>query len=290
MRYYLGLAVGVMAISLTAILIRLAEAPALTIATIRMAITVLLLLPPLVIFEGRTLRSITRRDLGLSLLSGVFLGFHFALWTASLDYTSVASSLVFVSVHPIFVALLGWAFLSERPSRGVVIGIALAWGGSLLIGFNDLRIGGDSLLGDGLALAGAVAIVGYLLIGRAVRARQGFLLYSVLVYAACTVSIAAMAMGTGTPLAGFSSRDLVIFCALALTTLGGHTVFNWVLKHLPASVVALSFVAEPAGGAFLAWLILGEALAPVTAAGGALMLLGIYLAARGSRGVAAPDG
>jgi drug/metabolite transporter (DMT)-like permease len=189
---------------------------------------------------------------------------------------------VFVTLHPIFVALLAWALFRERLAPGVVAGIGLAWAGSLLIGFHDLQIGGDSLLGDGLALAGAVAIVGYLLIGRTVRARRGFLLYSVLAYTSCTVVLALMTVAAGDPLTGFSSRDLLIFFALALATLGGHTVFNWVLKHLSTPLVALSFVLEPAGGAVLAWLILGEALAPLTAAGGLAMLAGIYLAARGS--------
>ncbi|HEX9016541.1 MAG TPA: DMT family transporter [Chloroflexota bacterium] len=283
MRYYFGLAVGITAISFTASLIRLSEAPALTIASLRMAITVLLLLPALVAFEGRAALALTRRDLLLCLLSGIFLAFHFAFWTVSLGYTSVASSLVFVSVHPVFVALLGWALFRDRPSGWVAAGIAMSWLGSLLIGFHDLQVGGSSLLGDALAIAGAAAMVGYLLIGSAVRARRGFLTYSVLVYAACAVSIAGMAALTGTSLAIPSSRDLAIFVALAVATVGGHTVFNWVLRHLHPSVVAVSFVAEPAGGALLAWAILGEGIGVATAAGGLVMLLGIYLAARGSQ-------
>lgn len=282
MRYFVGLFIGVVAISFTAIFIRLSSAPALTIATMRMAVTVLLLLPALAVFERRTAIRITGRDLTLSLLSGVFLAFHFAFWTVSLSYTSVASSLVFLSVHPIFVALLAWAFLHEAPTRAVVMGIVLTVLGSVLIGLNDLRIGGESLFGDGLSLAGAAAIVGYLLIGKSVRARQGFLVYSVLVYVACGLALAVMALGTGTSLLAFNSGDLLIFFALAVATLGGHTVFNWVLKHLPATLVALSFVAEPVGAALLAWLILGEAVSPLTGAGGLAMLAGIYLAARES--------
>lgn len=288
LRYYVGLAVAIVAISFSAIFIRLAEAPAITIATARMAIAVLMLLPALALFEPRGLSSLSRRDLALCGLSGVFLAAHFGLWTLSLDYTSVASSVVFVSTHPVLVALAAAALLGERLSRGVLGGIGLTFLGSVLIGLNDLQIGGESLLGDLLATGGAAAIVGYLLIGKALRGRHGFLTYSVLVYSACTLALAAAGVATGTALLDFSTRDLLLFFALAaVSTLGGHTVFNWALRQLPASVVAVSFVGEPAGSAFLAWLILSEPLSALTAAGGGLMLVGIYVTAR--QGGGAPN-
>ena len=282
MRYHVGLAVAIVAISFSAIFIRLAEASALTIATWRMVLTVLLLLPALAAFERQGLATITARDLGLCCLSGLFLALHFALWTVSLDYTSVASSVVLVSTEPIFVALFAYAFLNERPTAGVLAGIVLTFGGSVLIGIHDLGVGQENLLGDLLATGGAVAIVGYLVIGKVVRGRQGFLLYSLLVYSACALALAAVGTLLGSPLLSFSGRDLLLFFALAVATLGGHTVFNWVLKHLSASVVAVSFVGEPAGATFLAWLILGEPLGVLTAVGGLVMLAGIYLAARSS--------
>ncbi len=280
MRYYLGLVVALVAISFTAILIRLAEATALTTATWRMVATVLLLIPALLAFERHGLPRLTRLDAFYSGLSGLFLALHFALWTVSLDYTSVASSVVFVSTQPVFVALFAYLFFREKLNAGVLGGIGLALAGSLLIGLNDLALGGDSLFGDLLAIGGALALVGYLLIGKAVRSRQGFLLYSVLVYTSCAVALALIGVLANAPLLTFSGRDLTLFFALAVATLGGHTVFNWVLKHLPASVVAVSFVGEPAGAAILAWLILGEPLVPLTAVGGLAMIVGIYITAR----------
>lgn len=282
MRYYVGLVIAIVAISFTAILIRLADAAALTIATWRMVVTVLLLLPALFAFERPGLMALTAKDLVYCALSGMFLALHFALWTVSLDYTSVASSVVFVSTQPIFVALFAHFLFQEKLTFGVVGGIALTLLGAVLIGIHDLQVGGESLLGDLLATGGAVALVGYLLLGKAVRNRQGFLLYSVLVYSACALGLAVIGIFLNTPLLSFSQRDLVLFLALAVATLGGHTVFNWVLKHLPASVVAVSFVGEPAGAALLAWLILGESLGVLTAVGGLAMLAGIYLAAKSS--------
>lgn len=285
MRHYLGLATAIVAISFSAILIRLADSPALTIATLRMVFTVAMLLPALLLFERREAATLTRRDLALCCLSGLFLALHFGLWTLSLEYTSVASSVVLTSTHPIFVALLARALFGERLSGGVAGGIGLTLAGTLLIGLNDWHMGEDSLFGDLLAAASAVALVGYLLIGKSVRNRRGFLLYSVLVYSACALALGAASLAMGAPLLSFSQRDLLLFLALALATLGGHTVFNWTLKRLPASVVAVSFVGEPAGAAFLAWIILAEPLTALTIAGGLAMLAGIYLAARrGSAG------
>ncbi|HEX2987085.1 MAG TPA: DMT family transporter [Chloroflexota bacterium] len=216
MRYYLGLAVAIVAISFSAIFIRLADAPALTIATGRMIVTVLMLLPPLLLFERRSLAKLDAHDFALSLLSGLFLALHFALWTVSLDYTSVASSVVVVSTHPIFVALIAYFYLGERLTAGGLAGIILTLGGSVLIGFKDLGVGQESLKGDLLALGGAIAIVGYLLIGRVVRQRQGLLVYSTLVYTACAVALTAIALAVGTPLLAFSDRDLLVFLALAV--------------------------------------------------------------------------
>ena len=147
MRYYVGLAVAIVAISFSAIFIRLAESPAITIATARMAIAVLMLLPPLLVFERRGPAALSRRDAALCGLSGVFLAAHFGLWTASLSYTSVASSVVFVSTHPVFVALAAAALFKERLRAGVLGGIGLTFAGSLLLGLNDLRVGARACWG-----------------------------------------------------------------------------------------------------------------------------------------------
>ncbi len=279
---YMGLAVAIVAISFSSIFIRLSQASAVTIATWRMALAVLLLLPALLICERRGLASLERRDLALCAIAGIFLALHFGLWTASLGYTSVASSVVLVSTHPVFVALLAYTIFREKPAAGTAWGIALTLVGSVLIGLNDMGSGEHSLVGDLLAVGGAAAMVGYLLIGKSVRSRHGFLTYSVLVYSACTVALTMAGLAMGQPMLSFSGRDLLLFLALAaVSTTGGHTVFNWALRQMQASVIAVSFVGEPAGSAFLAWLILGEPLTALTTAGGLTMLLGIYMAARG---------
>lgn len=280
---WVALPVAIVAISFSAIFIRLAESPPLVIAANRMLVAILLLWPAALVGFRTEIARLGRRDLLLAVGSGLFLAAHFALWTVSLDYTSVASSVVFVSTHPILVALLGAAWLGEPAGLRRWLGILLTIIGSVVIGWNDLRVGGGALLGDLLATGGAAALTGYLLIGRRLRARLSFLTYSVVVYTGCWVALAGAAVLAGTSPFAFPLGDLWWFVALALvSTLGGHTVLNWALRHLPAAAVAVTFVGEPVGASALAWLLLGEAVAPLTAIGGALILLGIYLAARES--------
>jgi drug/metabolite transporter (DMT)-like permease len=280
---YAGLVLAVISVSFSAIFIKLAASPPLTIATNRMLASLLLLSAPTLLGGWWQLARLRRPELVAIGVSGVCLAAHFGLWTVSLAYTSVASSVVFVSTHPVFVALLEWLWLRQRAGRLAALGVVLTVVGSLVIGASDLRLGGTALLGDLLALAGAVAMVGYLLIGRRLRQRLGFLSYSTPVYLVAWVGLLAWTSASGEDVRRFPPTDLVWFVALAVfATIGGHTVFNWALRHVPASVVAATLVGEPVCSAALAWLLLGQAIGPLVALGGAIILLGIYLAARGT--------
>jgi drug/metabolite transporter (DMT)-like permease len=278
---YAALASAVVAISFSAIFIRLCQAPAMTIASNRMLAAVLLLLPATLWLDRHHLQGWTRSQVLYAAASGAFLAVHFGLWTVSLDYTSVASSVVFVTTHPIVVAVLGFVWLREPLSRETLIGIGLTMLGSLLIGLNDLRVGGQALWGDVLAVGAAAALVGYLLIGRRLRRNLGSLSYSLVVYAACWAGLLAASLLGGVQPWAFPAQDLPLYLALAaVCTLGGHTVFNWALRHVSAAVVAVAFVAEPAGAAILAWALLGEGMSLLTVGGGSLILVGVALAAR----------
>jgi drug/metabolite transporter (DMT)-like permease len=299
--HYTALAVAVTSISFAAIWIRLAEAPPLTIASNRMLVATLLLLPVTLAFGRRDLLMLARELAGgpcggqsrkqvsptsrlpLLLLAGLALAAHFGLWTASLNYTSVASSVVFVCTHPVLVALAEWVWLRQKPRRVAWIGISATLVGGLIIGGNDLQLAGDALFGDGLALGGAFALAGYLLIGRRSRRDLGFLSYSLVVFATCWLALFLAALASGTSPLVFEAGDLPLFLALGLvSTIGGHAVFNWALRHLPASAVAVSFFAEPVGSALLAWLILAEPPPAATLVGSGIILVGIYLAVTAS--------
>jgi drug/metabolite transporter (DMT)-like permease len=283
-RLLLSLGVGIVAISFASIFIRFAQdegVPSLSIAAWRLAIASVVLLPYAWATRRDEIRSLTGREWGLLLVSGLFLGLHFATWIASLALTSVANSVVLVSMGPVFVGIGSWLFLRERPSLALGAGIVLAAAGSVIISSGDLGQGKDQLIGDLLALTGAVMVAGYFMIGRKVRAHRSLTAYVALVYGAAMVVLVAIVLVTRQPMSGFSLEAFAWLLALGLVPqLIGHSTLNWALRHLSATFVTILTLAEPIGSGILAFVILGEAVTVSTMAGGFLVLAGIYVASR----------
>jgi drug/metabolite transporter (DMT)-like permease len=278
-RLYLLLPIGIIAISTASIFIKLCDAPVLIIATYRMVLASLALMP--FACHEKTWRGWERSDLGWLFLSGLFLSFHFAFWIASLKYTSVASSVVLVTTHPIFVGLGGWLFLKERLGLNLIFGIALCVLGSGLIGYGDMSLSKEALMGDGLALLGAITASGYLLVGRKMRKDRDLLSYIFPVYSTAGLTLILLALIFQKPFFGYSSSTYLFLFLLALIPqLMGHTTFNWALKYLPASLVAITILGEPIGSTLLAYLILGEGLTVWKVLGGILILTGFLIALR----------
>jgi drug/metabolite transporter (DMT)-like permease len=289
---YLVLAVGVVVVSTASILIRYAQSegvPSLAIAAVRLGIAALVLTPLVAGRAAQELSGMSRRDLALALLSGMFLAVHFWSWIASLAYTSVASSTALVTTNPLWVGLASVLLLGERLRSWTVAGIVLTLAGSTLIFASDsVALSGGPhtapLLGNALALVGAVAASGYLLVGRALRGRIGLLAYIWLAYGSAAILLLLGTQAAAQPLLGYSGIAYVALLALALgPQLLGHTAFNWALRRVSATFVAVSILGEPVGSAFLAWLLLGERFAPLQLAGFTLLLIGIFLAARGEQ-------
>jgi len=273
-------AIGI--VSFASILIKLAEeAPALIIATYRLALATFLLAPLVLLQNRRELLSLSKQEWLLSLLSGLFLSMHFFAWVSSLKYTSVASSVVLVTTNPIFVGLGSYLILKERLHALLVAGIGLSVTGSMLIGYGDFRAGSDVLLGDLLALTGAIMASGYLLIGRRVRQKLALLPYIFIVYGMAALILLGLSLATGQAFFGYSEETYLWLVLLALgPQLVGHTSFNWALKYVSAATVAVAILGEPVGSTILAYLILKEGLTPLKLVGGLLIIIGIYLAAR----------
>ena len=279
---YFGLLVATIAVSFSAILIKESTAAPVVIAAYRLAITTVLLAPVLAGSRRRHLRTLTARQRSLMVGAGGLLALHFAFWTASLTYTSVASSVLFVSVHPAFGAIAGWILVHERLRPRAVLGIVLTLAGSLIIAWGDLRLGSRALQGDGLALLGALVFGGYLLIGRAVRPQLDNLSYSTPIYGIAACCLIILTFPTHQALLAVSGRDLLIFLALAVvSTLGGHLLYNWTLRYVPTALVSVSFLGEPVLAALLAWLLLAQTPPAGTLAGGLVVLCGIALTVQG---------
>ena len=276
-RFYPLLPIGMIAISTASIFIKLCDAPVLTIATYRM-ILASLMLTPFACYK-KPWEGWESKEIKWFLLSGLFLSLHFAFWIASLKYTSVASSVVLVTTHPILVGIGGWLFLKERMGMNLVAGIALAVLGCGLVSSGDVSLSKESLMGDGFALLGAIAASGYLLVGRKLRKDQNLFPYIFPVYWTAGLILILLSLIFQKSFWGYSSSTYAYLFLLALIPqLIGHTTFNWALRYLPASMVAITILGEPIGSTILAFLILKEGLTIWKVLGGMLILLGILVA------------
>jgi drug/metabolite transporter (DMT)-like permease len=282
-----ALVVAVLAMSWAGPLVRFTDAPALVVSAWRLVLSVAFI--AVVILARRETRvwpRLGRGDLALALASGVLLAAHFWSWIASLEYTSVASSVVLVNTQPLFVALMSAMFLGERATARQWAGIAIAMIGAAVIGLGDWRSGaGDSgrapLLGDALAVAGAVFVSIYYVIGRRLRQQLDLWHYVGIVYgaAAITLVIATIAHPSAS-LSGHGRNDWLVFIALAAGPMMlGHTGVNYALRYVRAYVANLVILAEPVGATLIAWLLpsIRETPPLATMIGGPLVLMGIAL-------------
>jgi drug/metabolite transporter (DMT)-like permease len=287
----LVLATAVLGISISGPLVRLSHAEPLAIAVWRMGLTLVVVLAALALTGSwRQLRGLAAGDLLAAFGAGAFLAMHLWSWIVSIGMTSVAASVVLVNVHPVVVALGSAIWLGEKPTRAQVIGIAVALGGAVLIGFgdahggaNDIADGSRALRGDALAVFGAIAVALYLLLGRRLRQKLGVWPYVTLVYGVCFLLLLGVALAQGVTLAPQPPRELALFAAMALgPTILGHTAYNWALRHVRAYVVSVTVLGEPVGATLLAALIpsIAEVPGALTLAGGAVVLAGILLTAR----------
>ena len=278
------LSAGIVAVSFGAILIRLAAAPALTVATYRVLWATCLLAPFVLSSRTSELRAMGGKDWWAVVLSGFALALHFGLWIASLDYTSVASSVLLVDTTPFFIGLASQWILRRPCGREFWMGLSVAFLGCLVVFRADWSQSADSPLGNALALGGAAAAAVYLLIGAEARQKLSLLAYVWPVYGTAAMALALAGFGSGVRMNGFSSRThLFMFLVGLVPQCVGHTTYNWSLRWLPPGLVGLIGLAEPVGASFLAYVILGERMTFAKLLGGIVILAGIYLASTRKR-------
>ncbi len=281
----IALLISILAVSTASILIRWTDAPPLAIASYRMILSVAMLTPFFLRNNGiEKLRKQSKKQI-LSLFAiGLVLAIHFASWITSLSLTSVASSVIFVHIDPIFVALISHFFLKDKLTLRTLAGIVTSFIGISIIALGDAGTGSSNLTGDLLALIGGIMLGLYILGGRVYRKSLDLTTYVTPVYSAAAVFLIAMSIFTDTPLTGFSSMTYVLFFLIALIPMiFGHTLYNWVLRYLSAPVVSLSLLGEPIGASFLAYLLLGEIPNRLTVIGGVITLVGIFISAYQTR-------
>ncbi|MYL46285.1 EamA family transporter [Virgibacillus halodenitrificans] len=276
---YAAVVIGVISVSTSAVLVKLADqAPAAIIANYRLLFAVLLMAPIILIKYKSEFRLISKKDWISSIFAGVFLAFHFILWFESLNYTSVASSVVLVTLQPIFAFLGTYFFFKERFSPGAVISMIIALLGSVIISWGDFKISGLALFGDILALLGAITVTAYFLLGQRVRRNVSLMTYTFVVYGVSSLTLIIYNILLQNSFTGYPVDHWWIFIVLAIfPTFLGHTLFNWALKWLSTSTISMGIVFEPVGASILAFFILGEVITWAQFLGGSIVIFGLFL-------------
>jgi len=276
---YLSLAVATLAVSWASIFIRLADADPVATAFYRMAFAVLMLAPVSLPGILPHLKGLEKKERWLLVLSGVFLGFHFAAWITSLKYTTISNSVIIVATQPFFVAVMEAFFLKEKISRKAVIGMALAFVGMVIIAQSDFKVSGSHFRGDILALIGAITAGSYLMVGRRIRQKLDNRYYIFPVYTIAALTLILISIPFGSPMIDYPVSSWIYFFLLALVpTILGHSLYNYLLKYIRAHLVAVTILGEPIGASVFAALLFAEMPGPATFIGGTLILSGILLA------------
>lgn len=284
---------GILFVSTASIFIRFAQAEAasLVIAAARLVIASVVLLPIVLLKYRHEWQSLSLKELGKGILSGFFLALHFASWITSLQYTSVASSVVLVTTTPLWVAMFSPLILKEKIRKPVIIGLIISVMGSVLVGLGhaceydagrlmcDVDIfGGQALLGNFLALFGAWMAAGYMLMGRQLRKKLSTISYTGLVYGVAALILLIVVLLRSEPIGTYSGRTYFWLLALGIVPqLLGHSLFNWSLKYVSAAYVSLSLLGEPIGTIILALIFLKESPTLLETIGALIILIGIVI-------------
>ncbi|MEK4237449.1 DMT family transporter [Paenibacillus sp. FSL H7-0714] len=271
--------IGIVAISFSAIFIKWSAAPASIQGMYRLLFTSLLMLPFARPYSGAAF-ALRKKDWIMLVLSGTMLALHFLLWMGSLKYTSVASSTMIMALEPVFIMLGVYFLYKEKTAVSAILGLSIAIGGVVFIGWGDIGISADNLKGDLLSVGGTVAVAVHMLIGQKLVVRMPSYLYSLIVFLSAAGVFAIYNLIMGISFFNYPANEWGIFLLLAVVpTVVGHILFNWLLQYVSATTVSMNILGEPVGASILAYLLLGEQLTALQWAGGLLVMfgLGVYL-------------
>ena len=280
MKVRLILIMGIVSVSFAASFIRLADGSPAAVAALRLIFASAMLLPALLV-SGKLreeIRSFSSTDIMFMLLSSFFLALHFIAWITSLYFTSITSSVVLVTLSPVFITLYSVLVFREKMNSRFWAGLLIALAGCFILGSGDLKAGHWNIKGDILALAGAVAVAGYFLIGSRLREKVSLLGYIIPVYSFAAVFLAGFAILSGVSLLE-AGRDTYLYCFLMalVCQLIGHSSFNWALKRLKAPIATIAIIGEPVGASIIAFFLVDSVPSVSEAAGGGIILAGIVM-------------
>jgi len=279
---YIALGVGVLALCLSSLFVRWADAPGMITSFYRMLIASAVMVP--IFLHGMRqpgARPVAWRYLWLPVLGGLFSSLDHGFWSTSIQTTRVANATLLNNLSPIWVALVTWLVWKKRLSGIFWLGLGLSVAGAAIVFSNDLINHPTLGRGDLLAIISSLFYAGYFLATQRGRERFNTLQYTTLAVAACAIFLLVFNLGAGNPLSGYSTKTYLVFLAAALVSqVAGYFSITYALGHLSAAIVSPTMIAQPVITALLAIPLMGEPLIPAQWIGGLVVLTGIYLVNR----------
>lgn len=272
--------IGVASLSASAIFVRLANAPASITAFYRLFFTFILIFPLTILKKSNReeLKSLTKKDIILCIISGFSLGLHYFLWFQSLNFTSVASSTVIVTLQPLFSLIFGYFIFKEKYTNKAILGFIIAFSGSFIIGLGDFQINPKALFGDFLALIAAIFISVNFIIGQYIRKRLSAINYTAFTYIPAFIFLGFLSFVIKVNFFEYSFETWIyILCLTLISTMLGHFIFTWLLRWFSATVISMTILGEAVGACILGYFILNESVSLKQLVGIIIILFGIGL-------------
>jgi drug/metabolite transporter (DMT)-like permease len=283
----LALISGGAIIGFAPILVRLSQVGPLTTAFWRL----LLAVPVLWAWQhgqserpGAVSRPSSPAAYGHFIIAGLFFAGDLSLWHLSVAYTTVANATLLVNFAPVFVTLGAWLLFGRRVGLVFVVGMAAALAGAAILVGASFNVSAQNFLGDALALVAAVFYAGYFLWVK--RLRNTFSTVTIMAWNSIVMTVALWpaALLSGEQFWPASWQGWLVLLVLAVVIhIGGQGIIAYALAHLPAAFSSVTLLVQPVVATLAAWLLLSEALTPLQAAGAMVVLVGIFVARRGSQ-------
>lgn len=272
---FILLLISILSVSISSIMIKFSDTPTSVAGMYRLFISVMIMLA---FVPWKMLRSLAmnKKDWSIVILAGLFLGLHFLFWMESLVYTSVASSMVILSLQPLFVMIGSYFLFKEQANLLTVSCLIVALFGSILIAWGDIGISKEALIGDGLSLIGTLSVSAYLLAGQKVSRKMDANVYSIFVFFIGGIIMLIYNLLNNYSLMEYDSSEWTYFLLLAIIpTIFGQCIFNLLLKTIGATTVSVGIIGEPVLAIILAYLLLGETISLFQFLGGMMTLFGM---------------
>ena len=276
----ISLLIGVLALSASAIFVKLANAPSSILAFYRMFFTfcIIFLFTILNKKTRNEILSLTKKEIVLGIIAGIFIALHYFLWFQSLNLTSVASAVTMATLQPLFTFVAGYLFFKEKYTKIAILGFIISFIGSIIIGFGDFQISSKALIGDLIAFISAGFISGYFIIGQYVRTRLSSFSWISLTYFFAFIFLAILSYFMKIPFTGYSLNIWLNILGLTLiSTMLGQVVFIWLLKWFSATIISMSILGETVCTCLFGYFILGEKISLQNFIGIIVILFGIFL-------------